>query len=94
MLQSIFRIKQIFNTVFILVGFATLLILGLIVTLSLRLRKDEIHTMFTIGSSKAKIFEILGLELMILVVSSILIALVLYSVTGYYVNDFINYFII
>ena len=94
LLQSIFRIKQIFNTVFILVGFATLLILGLIVTLSLRLRKDEIHTMFTIGSSKAKIFEILGLELMILVVSSILFALVLYSVTGYFVNDFINYFII
>ena len=94
LLQSIFRIKQIFNTVFVLVGFATLLILGLIVTLSLRLRKDEIHTMFTIGSSKAKIFEILGLELLILVVSSILFALVLYSVTGYFVNDFINYFII
>ncbi len=94
LLQSIFRIKQIFNTVFVLVGFATLLILGLIVTLSLRLRKDEIHTMFTIGSSKAKIFEILGLELLMLVVSSILFALVLYSVTGYFVNDFINYFII
>jgi putative ABC transport system permease protein len=94
LLQSIFRIKQIFNTVFVLVGFATLLILGLIVALSLRLRKDEIHTMFTIGSSKAKIFEILGLELLILVVSSILFALVLYSVTGYFVNDFINYFII
>ncbi len=94
LLQSIFRIKQIFNTVFILVGFATLLILGLIVALSLRLRKDEIHTMFTIGSSKAKIFEILGLELLILVVSSVLFALTLYSVTGYFVNDFINYFII
>jgi putative ABC transport system permease protein len=94
LLQSIFRIKQIFNTVFVLVGFATLLILGLIVTLSLRLRKDEIHTMFTIGSSKAKVFEILGLELMILVISSILFALILYSVTGYFVNDFINYFII
>jgi putative ABC transport system permease protein len=92
--NQIFRIKQIFNTVFVLVGFATLLILGLIVTLSLRLRKDEIHTMFTIGSSRAKIFEILGLELMILVVSSILFALILYSVTGYFVNDFINYFII
>jgi putative ABC transport system permease protein len=94
LLQSIFRIKQIFNTVFVLVGFATLLILGLIVTLSLRLRKDEIHTMFTIGSSKAKIFEILGLELITLVVCSCLFALVLYSVTGYFVNDFINYFII
>jgi hypothetical protein len=34
LLQSIFRIKQIFNTVFILVGLATFLILGLIVLLN------------------------------------------------------------
>ena len=62
LLQSIFRIKQIFNTVFLLVGFATLLILGLIMALSLRLRRDEIYTMFTIGSSRAKVFEILSFE--------------------------------
>ena len=94
LLQSIFRIKEIFNTVFILVGFATLLILGLIVTLTLRLRKDEIYTMFTIGSSRAKVIEILGFELLILVVSSVSLALILYYFTGYFIEDFINYFII
>lgn len=94
LLQSIFRIKHIFNTVFILVGMATLLILVLIVTLSLRLRKDEIHTMFTMGSSRYKTFEILGLELLILIVLSGLVAMALYLITGLFVDDFIRYFIL
>jgi putative ABC transport system permease protein len=94
LLQSIFRIKQIFNTVFILVGFATLLILGLIVALSIRLRKDEIFTMFTIGSSRGKIVEIIGFELLILIICSLITAVVLYQFTGFFVDDFINYFIL
>ena len=94
LLQSIFRIKYIFNTVFVLVGVATLLILVLIVTLSLRLRKDEIHTMFTMGSSRYKTFEILGLELVILVLLSTVVAGILYLITGYFVDDFIRYFIL
>lgn len=94
LLQSIFRIKQIFNTVFALVGVATLLILGLIVTLSIRLRKSEIYTMFTIGSSKLKVFEIISFELIILTGSSIIFAGILYSITGFFVEDFIRNFII
>jgi putative ABC transport system permease protein len=94
LLQSIFRIKYIFNTVFVLVGVATLLILVLIVTLSLRLRKDEIHTMFTMGSSRYKTFEILGLELLILIMLSGVMATILYFITGLFVDDFIRYFIL
>lgn len=94
LLQSIFRIKHIFNTVFILVGIATLLILILIVTLSLRLRKDEIHTMFTMGSSKNKILEILGIELFLLVFLSSIIATIFNYAIGFFVDDFIRYFII
>ncbi|TDI68104.1 MAG: hypothetical protein E2O88_07045 [Bacteroidetes bacterium] len=94
LLQSIFRIKQIFNTVFVLVGVATMLILALIVTLSIRLRKNEIYTMFTIGSSKLKVFEIISFELIILTGSSILFAGLLYSITGLFVEDFIRNFII
>jgi putative ABC transport system permease protein len=94
LLQSIFRIKHIFNTVFVLVGIATLLILVLIVTLSLRLRKDEIHTMFTMGSSRYKTFEILGLELLILIMLSGVMATILYFITGLFVDDFIRYFIL
>jgi len=94
LLQSIFRIKQIFNTVFILVGVATLLILGLIVILTLRLRKEELYTMFTIGSSRYKITEIIGFELIITLVLSLVVATILYGITGYFVEDFIRQFII
>lgn len=94
LLQTIFRIKYIFNTVFALVGLATILILVLIVMLSIRLRKDEIHTMFTMGSNSYKTFEILGTELLILVILSATIAAIFYYVTGFFVEDFIKYFIL
>ena len=94
LLQNIFRIKQIFNTIFILVGLATLLILGLTVTLTLRLRQDELYTMFTIGSSRNKIFQIIGFELLILIMMSLMAAIILYSITGFFVEDFIRLFII
>jgi len=94
LLESIFRIKEIFNTVFVLVGFATLLILGLILTLNLRLRKDELYTMFTIGSSKAKVAEILGFELVIILCSSLVLTAVFYTITGLFVDVFITQYII
>ena len=94
LLQSIFRIKKIFNTVFILVGVATFLILALIVTLSIRLRKNEIYTMFTIGSSRLKVVEIISFELIILIGSSSTFAGLLYVITGFFVEDFIRNFII
>lgn len=94
LLQSIFRIKQIFNIVFILVRVATLLILGLIIILTLRLRKEELFTMFAIGSSRYKITEIIGFELLITVLLSVGVALILYMLTGYFVEDFIHQFII
>ena len=94
LLQSIFRIQQIFNTVFVLVGIATLMILGLIVILSVRLRKNEIYTMFTIGSSRGKIVEIIIFELLILLGGSMLFGAVLYELTGFFVDEFIQRFII
>lgn len=94
LLQNIFRIKYIFKTVFVLVGVATLLILIQIVMLSLRLRKNEIHTMFTIGSSKNKVIEILGTELFMLILISSAVATLLFYITGFFVNDFIHYFIL
>lgn len=94
LLQSIFRIKQIFNTVFVLVGMATILILTLIVTLSIRLRKSEIYTMFTIGSSKGKVVEIISFELLIIISGSLIFAGAFYGLTGLFVDEFINNFII
>jgi putative ABC transport system permease protein len=94
LLQNIFRIKQIFNTVFILVGVSTLFIMGLIVMLTLRLRKSELYTMFTLGSSRNKTVEIIGFELLLTALLSVVVATLLYSLTGFFVEDFIRLFII
>ena len=94
LLNSIFRIKQIFDGVFIAVGFATLLIFILIMTLTIRLRKDEINTLEIIGSSRFKVAEILSMEVAIMFISSLAFAFILYLISGYYVNTFIEKFII
>ncbi len=94
LLQTIFRIKRIFDMVFILVGLATLIIISLIVILTLRLRKDELYTMFTIGSNKYKTMEIIGFELLIMVTLSVFISLIFYGLTGFYIQEFIQQFII
>jgi putative ABC transport system permease protein len=94
LLERIFRIKEIFNTVFVLVGIATLLILALIMVLNLRLRKDELYTMFTIGSGRMKVVEILTLELAIILASSLILAVLCYEITGQYVNFFITKYIL
>jgi putative ABC transport system permease protein len=94
LLQSIFRIKQIFNSVFVIVGLAVSLIFGLVIVLSLRLRKDELYTMFTIGSGKRKIAQIIGMELLLLVVTSALISGIMYYITGFFIDEFMNAFII
>ena len=94
LLQSIFRLKQIFDSVFVIVGVATLLILGLVIALTLRLRKDEIYTLDTIGSGKWKVAQIISMELVLLISLSTAIASVLYYFTGFYINEFINQFII
>ena len=94
LLLSIFKIKELFNTAFVLVAVATLLILGLIMTLSLRLRQQEIYTMFTLGSSRSKVIQILGFELLTILSMSVVAGLVLYSITGFFVEEFIRYFIL
>jgi hypothetical protein len=50
--------------------------------------------MFTIGSGKRKIAQIIGMELVLLVVTSALISGILYYITGFFINEFINAFII
>jgi len=94
LLNSIFRIKQIFDGVFIAVGFATLLIFVLIMTLTIRLRKDEINTLEIIGSSRFMVVELLSMEVAIMILASLFLAFLLYLLSGYYVNSFIEKFII
>ena len=92
--SNIFKMQQVFDSVFIAVGFATALIFALIVTLGIRLRQAEINTMFTIGSSRTKVFEVIFFELLMMIGASGVITLIMYKLTDLYVQDFIYRFII
>ncbi|MEN7547691.1 ABC transporter permease [Rapidithrix thailandica] len=94
LLQSIFRIKQLFNAMFVLVGLATVCILGLILALSIRLRQEELLTFSILGSSKRKVAQMLSLEIIIVLVLSTCIAFSGYFLTGFFVEDFINLYVL
>ena len=94
LLESIFKIKELFNTLFILVGFSVLLILGLTVALSVKIRSDIILTMNTIGASKNRTIGIISGELLVILGFAIIFAFFLYSLTGLFVQDFMRYFVL
>lgn len=75
LLDTIFRIKNVFDVVLGVVGSATLLALILVFSLSLRLRQREIDTIFKLGCSRATMARLLGAEIaIILLISGVLCA--------------------
>jgi putative ABC transport system permease protein len=94
LLANIFKIKGFLDSVFVIVAISTLLLLGLVLMLSLRLRNREIQTMYRLGSSRFKIAELLGFEIGIILLISVFISAALVSLTLRYVNVFIKYFVL
>jgi putative ABC transport system permease protein len=70
LLQNIFRIRNVLDSVIALVGLATLLAIILVFSLSLRLRQREIQTMFKLGCQKAMIGRMMLAEIAIIVLVS------------------------
>jgi len=94
LLESIFKIKGFLDSIFFIVAISTILLLGLVVMLSLRLRSREIQTMYRIGSSKFKIAELLGFEIGIIFIISLVFSTILITATIRYVTEFIRIFIV
>ena len=94
LLESIFKIKGFLDSIFFIVAISTILLLGLVVLLSLRLRSREIQTMYRIGSSKFKIAELLGFEIGIIFIISLVFSTILITATIRYVTEFIRIFIV
>ena len=93
LLNTMFRIKNIFNGFYVFVAIAAVVILFLEVGLTIRLRKDEIRTMYYIGSGKTKIGEMIGFEVLIMLFSSGIIGLIFYVVVGFFTRNLIHYLI-
>jgi len=84
LIDNIFRIRNVLDTVILLVGSATLLVLLLVFALSIKLRQREMDTNFRLGCSKATIARLMSAELVIIVViSAVFCALSLLVVAHY-----------
>jgi len=94
LLAGIFKIKRFLDSVFLIVAISTLLLFGLVIMLSLRLRQREIQTMYRIGSSRFKITELLAFEILIVLLISMCLSGSLILVTSNYVDEFIKLFIL
>jgi putative ABC transport system permease protein len=94
LLASILKIKVFLDSIFFIVSISTILLLGLVVMLSIRLRSKEIQTMYRIGSSRFKIAELLVFEIGIIFIISLVCSTILITVTSRYVTEFIRIFIV
>jgi putative ABC transport system permease protein len=70
LLQTLFRIKNLIDSVIFFVGLATILAIVLVFALSLRLRQREIQTIFKLGCQRMTIARLLMAEIFLIVLSS------------------------
>jgi putative ABC transport system permease protein len=79
LLQNIFRIKNVLEAVIAVVGSATFLAMILVFALSLRLRQREIQTIFKLGCRKGTIARLLGAEIGMILIASLVLCGMLVS---------------
>jgi len=81
LLENIFRIKSVIDSVIAIVGLATVMAIILVFALSVRLRQGELTTIFKLGCSRMTAVKLIAAEiLIILLASSIISAGLLYVV--------------
>jgi len=90
LLQNIFRIKNVLDAVISVVGLATVLALILVFALSLRLRQQEIQTIFKLGCRRMTIARLLGAEISIIVAISGFLCGVMVLLVNQYANDLVR----
>ncbi len=90
LLQNIFRIKNVLDAVISVVGLATVLALVLVFALSLRLRQQEIQTIFKLGCRRMTIARLLGAEIFIIVAISGVVCGVMVLLVNQYANDLVR----
>ncbi|MFM7037634.1 MAG: ABC transporter permease [Planctomycetaceae bacterium] len=70
LLEMVFRIEQLVWICSLAAAVVTLLLLGLVLSLSLRLRATEMQTMFRLGCSRLTIVQLQSAELLILLATA------------------------
>lgn len=76
LLVEVFRVRRILMGVLAVVGFATLLLVGVVVALSIRMRSVEIETMHLIGCGRGRVPLILATEVLLVLAIATLLAFI------------------
>lgn len=63
LLSFVFRVKDLLDGIALLLATCTVLLAGLVIVLSLRLRRDERWTLHRMGVSRSRVFALFGVEL-------------------------------
>jgi putative ABC transport system permease protein len=74
LLENIFRIKSVIDSVIAIVGLATILAIMLVFALSVRLRQRELATIFKLGCSRMTAVKLIAAEIFIIVLASSIIS--------------------
>jgi putative ABC transport system permease protein len=90
LLATIFRIRKVLDGIILLVGSVTLLALVLVFSLSLRLRENEIETIFKLGASRTTVACLLGAEILIIIVASGLICSAIMLLAGHFDQEVVQ----
>ena len=75
LLRFVFQIKQVLDTIALVLGACTVLLLALILGLSMRLRRAEMQTLENIGCGRGAVAKLYGYELGMLVALGVTVAL-------------------
>ena len=74
LLSYVFRVKDVLDAIAALLGVCTALLVGLVLTLSLRLRRDELWTLERMGVSRGRVAALCLLELLLVCAVALLLA--------------------
>ena len=94
LLKNIFKIKNLIDSVILFVGSATVLAIILVFALSLRIRQNEILTIFKLGCRRMTIARLMGAEICIIVLTSGLFCGGLVALIDYFADDFVRTLVI
>lgn len=91
LMSLVFRVQKFFNANAMLLAGSTLMLLFLVVLLSLRLRKNEMETMFKIGCSRGTIASMQLAELFLIFVLAFLILSVLIFAVYHFAPELVQW---
>ncbi len=90
LMENIFRIKNVLDSVILIVGSGTLLALVLVFALSIRLRQRELETIFKLGCGRSTVASLLGAEIAIILAIGALVSAALLSAVDSIADDLVR----